>query len=42
MKKKLSLILVVTVFSLMVINAFAIQRFPKPEFENGYSQPTVQ
>lgn len=42
MKKKLSLILITTVFSLMVINAFAIQRFPKPEFENGYAQPTLQ
>lgn len=42
MKKKLSLILITTVFSLMVINAFAIQRFPKPEFENGYAQPALQ
>jgi NosR/NirI family transcriptional regulator, nitrous oxide reductase regulator len=42
MKKKLSLILLITVFAFMVINAFAIQRFPKPEFENGYSQPAMQ
>lgn len=42
MKKKLSLILITTIFSLMVINAFAIQRFPKPEFENGYTQPVTQ
>jgi NosR/NirI family transcriptional regulator, nitrous oxide reductase regulator len=42
MKKKLSLILLITLFSLLLVNTFAIQRFPKPEFESGYSQPTTQ
>lgn len=42
MKKKLSYFLTLTVFLLIVINAFAIQRFPKPEFENGYTQPVTQ
>lgn len=32
----------ITILLLMVINVFAIQRFPKPEFENGYSQPSTQ
>jgi len=42
MKKRLSLILFISVLSLMALNIYAIQRFPKPEFENGYSQPVTQ
>lgn len=42
MKKRLSLILFISVLSLLALNIFAVQRFPKPEFENGYSQPITQ
>src|SRR5208337_4072008 len=42
MKKIRSYILLTVVFSAMILNIFAIQRFPKPEFEHGYKVPTTQ
>ncbi len=41
MKKK-SAILLLLLLSLLAVNNFAIQRFPKPEFETAYTQPEVQ
>lgn len=39
MKKTLALGFLVFMFELQLMNAYGIQRFPKPEFESGYVQP---
>ncbi len=39
MKKKIATILLLAIISLQVYNIYAIQRFPKPEFESGHTQP---
>lgn len=39
MKKKLSIIFLLIIFSIQIYNVIAIQRFPKPEFESGHTQP---
>lgn len=39
MKKTLALGFLVFMFVLQLMNAYGIQRFPKPEFESGYVQP---
>lgn len=41
MKKKLSIIFLLIIFSIQIYNVIAIQRFPKPEFESGHTQPTL-
>jgi len=42
MIKKIYHFLLIAMFSFMVLNVFAIQRFPKPEFEGGYKIPNTQ
>ena len=42
MKKASSILLMFIVLCLMAWNSFAIQRFPKPEFETKYTQPVTQ
>ncbi|MFN8206047.1 MAG: 4Fe-4S binding protein [Bacteroidales bacterium] len=42
MKKITTTLFLLIVVSLIAYNLFAIQRFPKPEFETGYTQPTTQ
>lgn len=39
MKKVHALVFLVFLFAVQVMNAYGIQRFPKPEFESGYVQP---
>jgi NosR/NirI family transcriptional regulator, nitrous oxide reductase regulator len=39
MKGKLKYILSILMMAILSLSAFAIQRFPKPEFESGYVQP---
>ncbi len=39
MKKRLAYILLICVVGLYSLTAFAQQRFPKPEFETGHTQP---
>ena len=39
MKKTLALVFLVFMFAVQFMNAYGIQRFPKPEFESGYVQP---
>ncbi len=39
MIKRISIFLLLILFGGLSINALAIQRFPKPEFESGYTQP---
>jgi len=39
MKRKLAIIFLLVIISLQIFNSFAIQRFPKPEFESGHTQP---
>ena len=39
MKKRLTIFLLLILFGGLAFNAQAIQRFPKPEFESGYTQP---
>ena len=39
MKKKIAIIFLLTIISLQIYNSFAVQRFPKPEFESGHTQP---
>lgn len=40
--KRFSLIVLIVILSALALNLFAIQRFPKPEFENGYKVPSTQ
>ncbi len=42
MKKHLSIVLLTLLLSVQVLNIFAQQRFPKPEFETKYVQPVMQ
>ncbi len=42
MKKRTSIIMFFILVSLLALNNTAIQRFPKPEFESGYTQPATQ
>jgi NosR/NirI family nitrous oxide reductase transcriptional regulator len=42
MRKRITGIFVFLLFSMLAYNIFAIQRFPKPEFESKYQQPKVQ
>lgn len=42
MKKRLLQLFLITAFSFMALNIFAVQRFPKPEFEGGYKIPNTQ
>ena len=42
MKRKAQFSMLMLVISLLAFNAFAIQRFPKPEFESGYKIPATQ
>jgi len=39
MKKILAIAILILLFAAQFMNAFGIQRFPKPEFESGYIQP---
>lgn len=39
MKKSLALGMLILVFTIQFLNAYGVQRFPKPEFESGYVQP---
>ncbi len=39
MKKIFALVFLVFLFAVQFMNAYGIQRFPKPEFESGYVQP---
>jgi len=39
MKKAAAYIVLLLIVSLQLYNSYAIQRFPKPEFESGYVQP---
>jgi len=39
MKKGLAILLLILLFGLQSMHTFGIQRFPKPEFESGYTQP---
>jgi len=39
MKRKIVVILLLVIVSLQIYNTFAVQRFPKPEFESGHTQP---
>jgi ferredoxin len=39
MKKRFSIIILLIIISLQIYNSFAVQRFPKPEFESGHTQP---
>lgn len=41
-RKAFSLLFLLTMLSLISWNIYAIQRFPKPEFETAYKQPAVQ
>ena len=41
MKKVTAYIILLLLVSFQLYNAFAIQRFPKPEFESGYIQPNT-
>ena len=41
MKKVTAYIILLLLVSFQLYNAFAIQRFPKPEFESGYVQPNT-
>jgi len=40
MRKLFSKIILFTIFALLIFQANGQQRFPKPEFENGYEQPS--
>jgi NosR/NirI family transcriptional regulator, nitrous oxide reductase regulator len=42
MKKSVSVIVLLLLLILLALNTFAIQRFPKPEFETKYTQPATQ
>jgi NosR/NirI family nitrous oxide reductase transcriptional regulator len=42
MKRKTQFFTLMMVISLLTYNVLAIQRFPKPEFENGYKIPATQ
>jgi NosR/NirI family nitrous oxide reductase transcriptional regulator len=42
MKKRASVFIIFIILSLLAVNNFAIQRFPKPEFESKYTQPDTQ
>jgi len=42
MKKRASALIIFFILSLLAVNNFAIQRFPKPEFESKYTQPDTQ
>jgi len=42
MKRIISAVMAFVVLSLLALNNFAIQRFPKPEFESNYIQPEIQ
>jgi NosR/NirI family transcriptional regulator, nitrous oxide reductase regulator len=42
MKKSATVFIILLILSLLTVNNFAIQRFPKPEFESKYTQPDVQ
>ncbi|MFC2151727.1 4Fe-4S binding protein [Bacteroidota bacterium] len=39
MKKRIAIIFLLVIISFQIYNSFAIQRFPKPEFESGHTQP---
>jgi NosR/NirI family transcriptional regulator, nitrous oxide reductase regulator len=39
MKKTMALVFLLFLFAVQFMNAYGIQRFPKPEFESGYLQP---
>jgi NosR/NirI family transcriptional regulator, nitrous oxide reductase regulator len=39
MNKKIAYIIVLLLISIQIFNTYAIQRFPKPEFESGHTQP---
>jgi len=39
MNKKIAYIIVFILISFQIYNTYAIQRFPKPEFESGHTQP---
>jgi len=39
MKKTLALVFLAFLLAVQLMNAYGIQRFPKPEFESGYVQP---
>lgn len=39
MKKTIAYTVLILIVSLQLYNSFAVQRFPKPEFESGYIQP---
>jgi len=39
MKKSTQVALILLITSLIAFNLFGVQRFPRPEFENGYQQP---
>ncbi len=39
MKKALAILLLIILFGFQSMHTFGIQRFPKPEFESGYTQP---
>ena len=41
MKQVLSKILLLLMFAMQLQNAYAVQRFPRPEFESGYTQPQM-
>jgi NosR/NirI family nitrous oxide reductase transcriptional regulator len=42
MRNKAQIFMLIVVISLLTFNLLAIQRFPKPEFENGYQVPSTQ
>jgi NosR/NirI family nitrous oxide reductase transcriptional regulator len=42
MKKNIRAAVLVMVTFLIAFNLFAVQRFPRPEFESGYKQPITQ
>ncbi|RPH33925.1 MAG: 4Fe-4S binding protein [Bacteroidales bacterium] len=41
MKKAAAYIILILLISFQLYNVFAVQRFPKPEFESGYVQPST-
>jgi ferredoxin len=39
MKRKIAILFLLAIISFQIYNVYAIQRFPKPEFESGHTQP---
>ena len=39
MKKRILILIIILITGIQLANVYAQQRFPKPEFESGHTQP---